>query len=476
MRFKGTFILLIVCLALGGYLYFYEIKGSENREKAREAESRLWMLESEDIQRIELLPPGRKIVAVRKNQEEWAIREPRPLEADSGELNRIAEAAAGIKFESVLDESASDPSKYGFSPDGLGIKIKTADEKEYEILFGSRNPAGDAMYARVPGRNKIFLVSASLSGTFDKKLDDLRNHTILSFETSGVRALDLKNTKGDFHLDKDSDDRWWITRGSERIAADSPQIRGILNALSLGEIPEFFDEDPENYRNPGLKKPRIELVLAMGKDKALKRFSIGTAKAELREKETPEKAVSTPDSSQKLYLAKDASRSELFFVEQDLVNKLDVSFNDLRDKSLASFQRWDVDSIILENPNGLFTFTKSGGEWFLGEDKKKAKFEAVYGVMDALESDALELIESPADLSAYGLDQPDVQVILKQGDTTVAECSMGKKTEKGVYAQLKGDSSVKIADRESYEKLIGNEADFIETEAPDDSGAGEQED
>jgi hypothetical protein len=34
MRFKGTFILLLLCMGLGAYVYFYEIKGGEKREKA----------------------------------------------------------------------------------------------------------------------------------------------------------------------------------------------------------------------------------------------------------------------------------------------------------------------------------------------------------------------------------------------------------------------------------------------------------
>ena len=41
MRFKGTLILLIVCLALGAFVYFYEIKGGEEREKAKQAEKQI---------------------------------------------------------------------------------------------------------------------------------------------------------------------------------------------------------------------------------------------------------------------------------------------------------------------------------------------------------------------------------------------------------------------------------------------------
>ncbi len=464
MRFKGTFILLIVCLAFGGYLYFYEIKGGEEREKAREAENRFWMIESGDIQRIELNPPEGKIVAVRKNEEEWALEAPpRTLEADEGELESLAGKAAEVKFQSILEESATDFAKFGLEQARSGFKISTGDGKEYELFFGDKNPSGNSAYARASGRNEIFLVPSSASDTFDKKLDDLRNRSILRIEQSEVQTLTIKNQKGDIHLVKDEADRWWI-EGKNRIAADSPGIRGILNALSMGTIPEFFDEDPGDYTNAALDKPLIDVSLTYGKDKALKNLRIGSTKAGMRKKGTAGKPTGSGTASQDtLYLAEDASRPEFFFVKQDLVDKLDQSVNDLRDKALASFQRWDVDSILLENSSGHFTFTKESGEWFFGDEKKKADFDAVNGILDALESDALELIDNPSALSTYGLDKPVVRVILNKEDKVVADCSLGKSTEKGVYARIQGDPAVKVAELANYEKLTKNEEDFIES-------------
>ncbi len=475
MRFKGTLILFLVCIGVGCFIYFYEIRGSEEREKAKEAENRFWMIESGDIQRIELSPPEGKIVAARKSQEEWAIESPpRTLEADSEELNRLAERAAEIKYQSVLEESVTDPAKFGLSPAISGFKIQTKDETEYEVFFGNKNPSGNSAYARASGRNEIFLVPSSASDTFDKKLDDLRNRSILRFEQSEVQTLTIKNQKGDIHLLKDEDDRWWI-EGKNRIAADSPGIRGILNALSMGTIPEFFDEDPGDYTNATLDKPAIDVTLTIGKDKALKNLRIGSTKTGLRKKGTGVKPKdSGPASQETIYLAEDASRPELFFVKQDLVEKLDQSANDLRDKALASFQRWDVDSILLENSNGHFTFTKENGEWFFGDDKKKADFDAVTGILDALGSDTLELIDNPSALPTYGLDKPTVRVILKQQGKVVVECSMGISTEKGVYARTQGDPAVKVVESESYEKLIKSDEDFVESPETNESQIPQQ--
>jgi hypothetical protein len=457
MRFKGTWLLMILCLALGVFIYFYEIKGGQERDKAKEAETRLWMIEGKDIKKIELHPPTGEITAVRTSDTEWSIQSPRPLEADSEELNRLADKAAELKYDSVLEESASDAAQFGLEPARSSVTITTVDDKKHTLFIGDQNPSGNRTYARVSDRNELFLMSSSLPETFDKKLDDLRNHSVLRFGQSEVHTLDITNPKGTLHLVKDASDRWWI-EGKHRVAADSPAVRGILNALSLGKIPEFFDESPEKYPNLGLKKPRFEVSLTYGNNNAIKHLSIGAEKSALPAKEVEEK----PAADSAIYLAKDASRPELFFVKQDLVDKLNTSAGELRDKAIASFQRWDVDSITMENPHGQFALTKEGGEWFIGGDKKRADFDTVSGILDALESKSTGLIDNPGAMADYGLDKPTVHVVLKQGDKILADCSFGEKTKDKIYARLAGDPAVKAVDPENYNKLLKDEADLTE--------------
>jgi len=466
MRFKGTWILMLSCLGLAAFIYFYEIKGGEEREKAGEAEKRFWMIESNEIKQIELLPQDEKIVAVINNDEEWTIQAPRTLQADSDEWNRLADQAAELKFDSILEETASDPAIFGLQPARGHVTITTKNDTEYTVFIGDKNPTGNRTYAMVSNRDGIFLAPSSLSTTFDKKLDDLRNRTVLRFEQTEVQTMDIKNSKGpDIHLVKDENDRWWMEE-TGRVAADSPAIRGILNALSLGRIPEFFNDDPEKYSNLGIEKPWTDVSLTYGPNNAIKRLSIGSEKENLNQKRASKESTGLEDASATtIYLARDTSRPELFFVEKDLVDKLNKSLNELRDKAIASFQRWDADSISLQNANGRFSFTKEAGEWFFGEDKKKADFDVVSGILDALESDSLDLIDNPKNLSEYGLDTPTVHVIVKQGDEILTDCSFSKKTEENIFARTSSDPAVKIVEPDIYEKLSKDESDFIETEA-----------
>ncbi len=469
MRFKGTLILLILCVATGAYLYFYEIRGGERREKAKQEKSQVWQLEAKDIQQIDVQVGGEHIAAARKNESEWEIKLPKLLEADSSELNRLANSASRIQKEAIVDQEATDLAKFGLDPAKITLSLTTKNGKQYKINFGNSNPTGTSSYAMLPGSKTVFLVPSAVANVFDKKLDDLRNHTILSFEQPQVQTLNIKTSKGNINLVKDSNDQWWFD-SIRTVAADSPQVRGVLNALCYGRIKEFLEGDPEDYSDLGLEKPLVEVSLTYGKDKAIKHLLIGNPKSRIRKKGEKQTQSDSRKASEKteessaseIYLAKDASRSDLFFVEKEVVEKLSKSRSDLREKALATFQRWDIDFISLTNSKGTYVFTKSGGEWFLGTAKKKAKWDAVNGILDALEKPVKEFLEKPAAPSNYGLDKPPIRVVLKQGNEAIVECSLGNKTKTGVYAQVKGDPAVKIADPESLEKLDISESDLVE--------------
>jgi hypothetical protein len=462
MRFKSTLILLAICLLLGGYVYFYEIKGGEQRTKAKEAENQIWKLDANSIQQIDLSSPGLLISAARQKNADWVLTAPNKYEADSDELGRLANSASNIRRESVIEPNATDLAKFGLSPARSGLKIKTKDGKQYAIDFGSNNPTGSSAYAVIPGKKEVFLVATAVVGTFDKKTDDLRNHRILSFNQPDVQTLSLKSSKSDLQLTKDSSDRWWIS-GKDTIAADSPGIRGILNALSMGRIKEFFNEAPEEYKTLGMDKPTVDILFTCGKDRAPKHLVIGPAKSSLIKKSQNGTAKAAADSSlTEMYLAKDESRPDLFFVDKETVDKLLKTRNDVRDKSLASVQRWDVDFISLTNTKGAFSFSKSNGEWFVAGTANKAKWDGINAILDALEKPVREWIDSPSSPSTYGLDKPAIHVIMKQVGTVLADCSLGKAAKNGIYAQIKGDFSVKVADPDGLSALDKGAADLVE--------------
>jgi hypothetical protein len=125
MRFRGTLILFLLCAALGAFVYYYEIKGGEKRSKAKEEESQLWKVDAGDIQQLDLVSGTEHITAVRSGDKQWKLTAPKAVEADSGELDRLASSAASISRESVMETDAKDLARFGLDPPQRSLSVKT---------------------------------------------------------------------------------------------------------------------------------------------------------------------------------------------------------------------------------------------------------------------------------------------------------------------------------------------------------------
>ena len=469
MRFKGTLILLVLCLGLGAFLYFYEIKGGEQRSKAKEGENVVWKVPADDVQQVDLITPAQHITVVRTGDKQWKITAPRPLDADADEINRLVSSASDISRETVIEENAANLAPFGLDPAQTTVALKTKDGKVREIRFGTTNPTGNSTYAALQGKNQVMLVAGYVASAFTKKLDDLRNHAILSFEQFQTQSLDLQTAKGKMTIAKEGD-RWYF-QGTEKWAADSSAVNSLLGDLANGRIKEFLEDSPEDYAGLGLDKPVVDVRLTVGKDKAIKHLVIGLEKAKLvkkgQGKSKPEEKKGDEKKAENaapvLYIARDESRPELFFVEKEFVDKFLKSPADLRDKALAVFQRFDIDSISVTNTKGTVNLTKAqSGDWQVGSGKKKAKWDAVNEIFDALEKPVKEFVDEPGALSKYGLDKPVTHVVLQQGGNVRVDCIFGKEAKNGVYAQIQGEPYVKVADKESLDKLAKGEQEYLE--------------
>jgi hypothetical protein len=467
MRFKGTLVLLLLCVGLGAFLYFYEIKGGEQRDKLKQDEKVVWKISGDDIQQLDLVTPAQRVTAVRSGDKQWKITSPRPLDADADELNRLTSSASDISREDIIEENAANLTPFGLAPAQTTLSVKTKDGKVHEIRFGNNNPTGNSTYAALQGKNQVFLVASYVASNFNKKLEDLRNHSILKFEQSEAQSLDMQSSKGKLNLAKEGDR--WMMQGKNKWAADSSAVNSLLGDIANGRIKEFFDESPDDYTGLGFEKPTVDLRLTVGKDKGIRHLVVGLEKSKMvkkGQKAKPEEKKAE-SANPTLYLARDESRPELFFVEKEFVDKFLKSPADLRDKVLAVYQRYDVDAITVTNAKGTVNLTKSqSGDWVVGKDKKKAKWDAVNEVFDALEKQVKEFVDAPGALSKYGLDNPVARVVLKQGTTIKADCFFGKEAKDGVYAQIAGEPYVKVADKESLTKLGKVEQDYVEPPPP----------
>src|SRR6266849_10090059 len=113
MRFKGTTLLFIVFVILGGYVYLAEFRGKDERQKQDDAKKKALQVEPKDISEISLIYPDHTIAAVKKGEKQWEITSPTGVQADSDEWDQLASSIPQIERNDTVAQNAQDLSPFG---------------------------------------------------------------------------------------------------------------------------------------------------------------------------------------------------------------------------------------------------------------------------------------------------------------------------------------------------------------------------
>src|SRR5262245_35858543 len=161
MRFKGTAALFLAFIVLGGYVYFMEFRGKENKQKQEQAKINVFTVEEKDITEVSLIFPDRTITGVKKAEKQWEITSPTGLEADSDEWEQLASNVPKIEREDTVAQNVQDLAQFGLKDPAVKVAAKTKDGKTLEILFGAENPKKLTTTRNCPPEMMFFSVPAT---------------------------------------------------------------------------------------------------------------------------------------------------------------------------------------------------------------------------------------------------------------------------------------------------------------------------
>jgi len=447
MRFKGTAVLFLVFAVLGGYVYFTEFRGKEERQKQEEAKKKVFPVEEKNVTEISLVYPDRTITGVKKGEKQWQITAPAGIEADSDEWEQLASNVSRIEREGTVAQNVEDIGQFGLKEPPVKLSAKTSDGKTLEIIFGNENPKKTHNYASLPGSKEVFLTASNWARTFTKNVSDLRNKKVLEFETEDIDNIKITDAARVLEAAKSGED--WNLKKPIETKADSSEISSFTSSIRFARVNSFPDP-PVDANTAGLDKPAITITLHDGKAKTDRTLLVGK--------------VSTSDR----YYARDASRDAIFIIDKEIVDKARRPVFDWRDKTITRLDRDKIDKIeIIRGPDS-FALSKSGSDWKLPGDKK-AQWDKISGMLNALDFEkAKDIIDQPKPLPTYGLDKPQLEVVLSQGATTMVRVAFGSdsKMPEGIYVKTNTDGAVRVVSKDVFDKFNVKSDDLAEAEKP----------
>lgn len=438
---KKTLLLIMIAAAIGAYVYFYEIKGGEERRKQKEAAEQIFHFDKDSVNRVEINSFKGNFI-FNKIEDGWQIEQPVKTGADEAQVDSLLSNLSNAKKQRSFNVKKGDVSQYGLGKDALKITVSEKNGISRVLRLGGQTNIGSNVYASVSD-TIVHLVEASLKNNADKSLFDWRDRKIIHLDKEKVREFKLKNPKGSFTFRR-SGKGWNITKPLNT-KADESAVDALLNKLDYGRIKSVPDENDRRKSKYSLYNPAYIIDLYSGAEKAKTSAAFSKLK----------------DNSA---YGKDEARPHIFEVDSSFIKPFQKDLFAFRDKSIINFYKAKVDRINLLYDSELLEFLKdSTSNWVLptGERAKNWKIDNIISTLKNLKAERF-VEENPKYFMPYGLINPEGRIEVFAGDDKIAELNIGYKKNGFVYIRNPRTAPLVTIKESKLNELFPAKEDLLE--------------
>lgn len=445
MNWKTTVGLLVIVLALGLYLKFFETKQLDTAEAERQSHN-VVNIERDKISGF-IIQNGDEKVEIRKQGDKWRLEAPIKDQADPALIQTLFSDLDDWQKEATISAKEIDADKNRLGEYGLNkpkLKLKLLGEgAPAEIWFGKDAALEGKMYIRFENSKESYLVGQSVRKSIDKKPEEFRDKRLTDLTPAQVARVVLKTNAGEMELQKTAD-HWEIVKPL-RARGDDQKINDLIAQITNTRIEQFVASDAGDLHPYGLAEPRGSVTLFEPDDKQGQMLQLGTAK----------------DKEQQVY-ARFAARGFVYTLPKKIEEIFNSKPDDLRDRHLVRIDTNILDRITIESPGkGNIVLARKQESWTIDSLKNApANSTEVRHLIDTLQNEQVAKFvdDTASNLAKYGLDKPQVQVTFssfasentpetKAGEHPFATLTFGKIDGANVYARL-GDEPFIVAVRQ----------------------------
>jgi hypothetical protein len=388
MSFKTTIVIAILLALLGGYAYWFEYKGGQEREEAKEKEKTLFEVKKEDVARIQIegIEKGPAIL-VPENKESWKLTRPLQTRADQATVDRIISSFEKVKYKEIIEEQPKDLGAYELEKPKMKVTLTLKGNVQRAVSIGAKNPIDNVYYIRLNNDPRVYLAEGQIGDLSSITLLELRDKKLTDISTEKVQSAVLKTGDLDIEFQKQNE-VWKMIKPVQSPASDA-EVSSLLSSLEGLRATEFVDAPSADLSEYGLKQPvaTIELVMEKG----------------LRQK------LEFGKTEDQTYCRIEGNPS-IAAVGDTLDSVFDKKLEDWREKKVLVFNRFDAEELRAKIGGKEYSFKKAEGDkWTqLSPSKGEVDYDKIQNVLEKIET---------ADITKYG-EQPALI------DTPAAEISI----------------------------------------------------
>lgn len=260
MKLKKEFAILFFIIAVLVF-YIYSEKGDKTHYDLPDVEK----IKTEDISKLNIRKQDSEIVLIREN-DTWLVG-PKKFPADSSIVDRMLEGISGLTLTALASESRNYSIYELDEKHRIDVDTYKGNELIRKVSIGKPAPSYRHTFILLDEDHRVFHANGNIKSDFDKKMSDLRDKKVMSFnedileivlkkdreELTIIRrtaplSVDVTDQKEGEQETEDTGPKWTTADGK---AVKENEVEGIINTLSNFVADSFIEEKTkEDLQSP----------------------------------------------------------------------------------------------------------------------------------------------------------------------------------------------------------------------------------
>lgn len=179
---RTTLILILLALGLGGFVYFYEIRGATVREETKEQKQKIFSFAENDVQSL-TVKTNKITLNLERNPEssskpKWLIKSPISGPANDAIVSYLMDLLVKGNSDRTLSTPAKHLGEFALDPPQATINITLKNRQSHQLILGKSNFNGRFLYAQADpatkpdGNINVLLVSTDFANAVNRELSE----------------------------------------------------------------------------------------------------------------------------------------------------------------------------------------------------------------------------------------------------------------------------------------------------------------
>lgn len=215
--------------------------------------------EDDDVRQIDIRGTEKHLRLERKDGQ-WNLVEPASLAADQSAVRSYLSSLRSMRATDFPADAVEDLILYGLDEPRLTVTLVLQDGNETRVLLGDEAEESN-LYVKLEDRPTVFTVSDYVFGNLDKDANDLRDKTLLAFESDAVSAVQITRQDGSVTRLRRENGGPWTVEGDDAKPATSAIDQYVDDVQQLKGY-EIAADDPADLAEFGLDNPLLSVQLS----------------------------------------------------------------------------------------------------------------------------------------------------------------------------------------------------------------------